>query len=120
MVSEVELTARENPESVEVRHAKMPRPMTTRESYCEMPVWSLPAVYAYAHILAQKKMSRNPNPDRGLVAEFREEIQNIMDFKYKQDERGPHSMTTLAGSRSGGWNFPGNYGTAGPSPFEIL
>ena len=116
--SKVSLIARDAAPSVEVRNACLPRPMTKRTDYCEIPSWGLPAVYAYGHILAQKKMSRNPNPDRGLMEEFKMEIENIKSYKFKLDERGPHSLTGRNRGRS--WNFPGNYGHSGPSPFDLF
>ena len=117
-ISRVTLIARNVQPAVEVRRACLPRPMETRDDYCEMPAWSLPAVYAYAHILAQKKLSRNPNADAGLLAEFRMEIENIKAYKFKVDERNVGSLMGMNRRRS--WNYPGNYGHAGPSPFDLL
>ena len=119
-VTEIELWVRENPESVECRRARLPREMEKRTDYCEMPVWSHEAVFAYAHIIAQKMMSRNPNADRGLLNEFMTAIEDVKAFKFKQDERGPHSMAMIGGNRSSNWPYPSHYGTAGPSPFELL
>ena len=117
-VNQVSLTARDTPPSVEVRRACLPRPMKKRTDYCEIPVWAMPAVYAYGHILAQKKMSRNPNPDRGLMEEFLMEIENIKDYKFKLDERNTGSL--MLGNRRRGWNYPGNYGHAGPQPVGFI
>lgn len=117
-VNQVVLIARDAPPAVEVRQATLPRPMEKRTDYCEIPVWAMPAVYAYAHILAQKKMSRNPNPDRGLMQEFLMEVENIKQYKFKLDERNTGSLMGM--NRRRGSNFPGNYGHAGPSPFDLL
>ena len=70
----ITVIVRLDPESVEFRYVKLPKPMETNQDYCEMPSWSIEAVFAYAHIIAQKKMSRNPNADRGLLAEFDDQI----------------------------------------------
>lgn len=106
------------PDVVAFKFAKLPRIMDSREAYCEMPSWSLEAVYSYAHILAQKKESRNPMPDRGLVAVFNQDIQDIKDFLFKRDERGPHQLPVLGG-RSHGWPYPSNYGYGVVDPFDL-
>ena len=118
-VSKIELFVRATPSSVQIPYAKLPRPMKKRTDYCEVPSWALNGLYAYAHILAQKKMSRNPNPDRGLVAEFEREFENIKSFLYKKDERGPHSYMG-GGRRISGSPFPSNYGTAVGSIWDWL
>ena len=118
-VSRIEVLVREVPSSVQIHYARLPRPMKTRKDYCEIPSWALNAVYAYAHILAHKKMSRNPVPDRGLVAEFEREFENVKSFLYKRDERGPHSYMG-GGGRINNWPFPSNYGTAYGSIFDFL
>ena len=107
------------PDVISFKHAKLPRVMASREDYCEMPSWSLEAIYSYAHILAQKKESRNPTPDRGLVAVFNDDIQDIKDFLFKRDERGPHQLPTLGGNRSHGWPYPSNYGYGVVDPFDL-
>ena len=117
-VSRIEIFVRETPSSVLITYAKLPRPMMSRKDYCEIPSWAMNGLYAYAHILAQKKMSRNPNPDRGLVAEFKEEYENIKSFLYKKDERGPHSY--MGESRQRAFPFPSNYGHAVGSLFDFL
>jgi hypothetical protein len=117
-VNRITLITRDIPPSVEVRNACLPRPMVKRTDYCEIPIWAMNAVYAYAHIIAQKKMSRNPNADRGLMEEFLMEVDNIKSYKFKLDERNTGSL--MLGNRRRGWNFPGNYGTAGPSPWDLF
>lgn len=119
-IDEIRVDAKIEPESVDVRYAKLPRPMTKLEDYCEVPSWALEAVYAYAHIIAQKKMSRNPNADRGLVAEFNTAIQDVKDFLYKRDERGPHQLPMLGGRRNTGNPYPGNYSVALVDPHDIF
>lgn len=109
--STIDVTARDNPESVELRIAHLPRPMEKDSDYCEMPSWALNAVYAYGHIIAQKKQSRNPNADRGLLMELKDEIAQVKSFMFKRDERGPHSVPTATGSRAhGNWPYPSNWG----------
>ena len=106
------------PDVIAFKHAKLPRVMGCRTDYCEMPSWSLEAVYSYAHLIAQKKVTRNPMPDRGLVAVFNQDIQDIKDFLFKRDERGPHQLPILGG-RSHGWPYPSNYGYGVVDPFDL-
>ena len=107
-----------DPDVVVFKQAKLPRIMDSRDSFCEMPSWSLESIYSYAHVLANQKATRNPTPDAGLVKVFNDSIDDIGSFLFKRDERGPHQLPTLSG-RSSGWPYPSNYGYSVIDPFDL-
>ena len=117
----IDVTAQTPEESVEIRYSHLPRRMEKATDYCEMPSWSINGVYAYGHIIAQKKQSRNPNADPGLMIEFKEEMASIKKFIFARDERGPHAVPTVAGNRAGGnWPYPSNWGYSAVDVFDLL
>ena len=117
-VDMIEVFVSLEPDTVVFKQAQFPRIMDSRDSYCEMPAWSLESVYAYAHILANQKVTRNPSPDAGLVNVFNDTIDDIGKFLFKRDERGPHQLPTLRG-RDRGWPYPSNYGYYAVDPYDL-
>ena len=120
-VDTIQLEVKTDPERVEVRHARYPKPMEKSTDYCEMPEFALPACYVYAADLAFKKMSRSITSDPGIMNELEREIAKIKKFLFARDERGPHSvMPSLSGNRPSNWPYPGNWGHYGPDVFDLI
>ena len=119
-VSKIELLGRDVNNYIDFKYSKLPRKITSLEDYCEMPSWSMEAVYAYGQIIAFKKMTRGQVADPGLVNDFNSKVAEIENYRYKRDERGPHSMLDGFGQGVSGSPFPGNYAIGYVDPFDIL
>ena len=117
-VSRLELHGRDVSNFIDFKYAKLPRKIESLEDYCEMPSWSMEAVYSYGLILAYKKMTRALTADPGLVNEFNGKIKEIEDYRYRRDSRGPHSMLG-DGRRVDNNPFPGNYAVGYVDPFDL-
>ena len=121
-VSRIEFSGRDVSNFIAFKYARLPRKITSLEDYCEMPSWSMEAVYAYGHIIAFKKMARGQVSDPALVNEFNTQIAEIKNYRYRRDERGPHSIPILglSGSGRGDSPFPGNYSVGFVDPFDLF
>ena len=119
-VSKLEIKGRDTDNYVDFRYAKLPREMTSTDDYCEMPSWTMEAVYAYCQILAFKKMTRGQVADGALVNDFNMKIEEIKQYRYARDGRGPHSMLGLDRSSYSGSPFPGNYAVGYVDPFDLI
>lgn len=120
-VDSIKVTVKTDPESLAIKHASYPKPMSKDSDYCEMPIFTHEAMYTYAHILALKKQSRNPVPDAGLMAELNKWVMDITKHLYARDERGPHYVTpALGGNRASGSPYPSNWGHYGVNIWDLI
>ena len=119
-VSKIEISGRDTSNFIRFKYARLPRKMTSLEDYCEMPSWSMEAVYAYGHIIAFKKMTRRQIADPALVNEFKDQTAEIKNYRYRRDERGPHSMLDSGSSVAEASPFPGNFAVGYVDPFDLI
>ena len=121
-VSRIEFSGRDVSNFISFKYSRLPRKITSLEDYCEMPSWSMEAVYAYGHIIAFKKMARGQVSDPALVNDFNMQIEEVKNYRYRRDERGPHSIPILGsgGSGRGESPFPGNYSVGLVDPFDLF
>ena len=119
-VDSIQVTVKQDPESLEIRQARYPQPMEKDTDYCELPDYAHPAMYTYAAILAMMKVSRNPRMDPGLKADLKEQIDEIKNFQHARDERNVHYVAPMSGNRRSDWPYPGNYGYASVDIWDLI
>ena len=93
-INRVEIYENTGNNHLDLAYTRLPTPMTHADYVCEFPPYIMPALIAYAKVVAYQKKTGMPQVDENMYSEYNDQVSRIETFLRKRGPSGNKNMFT--------------------------